>query len=192
MLWRKPSSSAPIKKAIHRPESLQALSLTEAFRLGSVARMARHPMTRVTLMTARAGLCAAVLFGSVSIASAACPGPAGFPQWLQGFKQQAIAQGISPGTVNSALNGVTYYPTAIAHDRRQGVFAQDFLTFAGRMVSSNRMQVGSSLLKDRAAIWRSRTGPRRLLGTRNGLRQGDGQTAEHPIARHLELRLPPS
>src|SRR5680860_1354601 len=109
--------------------------------------MARHLMTRVTLMTARAGLCAAVLFGSSASALAACPGPAGFGKWLQGFKQQAIAEGISPQTVNAALNGVTYYPTAIAHDRRQCVFAQDYLTFQGRMVSNNRMNVGKSLLR---------------------------------------------
>ncbi len=115
--------------------------------------MARHPLTRVTLMTARAGLCAAVLFGSAASALAACPGPAGFGKWLQGFKQQAIAEGISPQTVASALNGVTYFPTAIAHDRRQGVFAQDFLTFQGRMVSNNRLQVGKAMLRKYASVF---------------------------------------
>ncbi|ODR99601.1 lytic transglycosylase [Methyloceanibacter superfactus] len=104
-------------------------------------------------MTARAGLCAAVLFGSASSALAACPGPAGFGKWLQGFKQQAIAEGISPQTVASALNGVTYFPTAIAHDRRQGVFAQDFLTFQGRMVSNNRLQVGKAMLRKYASVF---------------------------------------
>ncbi len=116
--------------------------------------MARHLMTRVTLMTARAGLCAAVLFGSSASALAACPGPAGFGKWLQGFKQQAIAEGISPQTVAAALNGVTYYPTAIAHDRRQGVFAQDFLTFQGRMVSNNRLQVGKAMLRKYASVFK--------------------------------------
>ncbi|HUU66051.1 MAG TPA: lytic murein transglycosylase [Methyloceanibacter sp.] len=105
-------------------------------------------------MTARAGLCAAVLFGSASSALAACPGPAGFGKWLQGFKQQAIAEGISPQTVAAALNGVTYYPTAIAHDRRQGVFAQDFLTFQGRMVSNNRLQVGKAMLNKYASVFK--------------------------------------
>ncbi|HUU24823.1 MAG TPA: lytic murein transglycosylase [Methyloceanibacter sp.] len=105
-------------------------------------------MTRVILLTARAGLCAAVLFGSASsVLAQNCPGPAGFNKWLQGFKQQAVAEGISPQTVNAALNGVSYYPTAIAHDRRHGVFAQDYLTFMGRMVSNNRMNVGKSLLQ---------------------------------------------
>jgi len=116
--------------------------------------MAKHNMTRVTLTTARAGLCAAVLFGSVSSALAACPGAAGFNQWLQGFKQQAIAEGISARTVSAALDGVTYNPTSIAKDRAQGVFAQDFLTFQGRMVSNNRMQVGKSLLNKYGSVFK--------------------------------------
>jgi lytic murein transglycosylase len=117
--------------------------------------MARHPITRVTLMTACAGLCAAVLFGSAASALAACSSSAaGFGQWLEGFKQQAIAQGISPRTIHAALDGVSYYPTAIAHDRRQGVFAQDFLTFSGRMVSNNRMAVGKSLLNKYASVFK--------------------------------------
>jgi lytic murein transglycosylase len=106
-------------------------------------------------MTARAGLCAAVLFGSADSALAACSSSAaGFGQWLEGFKQQAIAQGISPRTIHAALDGVSYYPTAIAHDRRQGVFAQDFLTFSGRMVSNNRMAVGKSLLNKYASVFK--------------------------------------
>ena len=116
--------------------------------------MARHLITHVTLTTARAGLCAAVLFVSASSAFAACPGPAGFGKWLQGFKQQAIAQGISPRTVSAALNGVTYDRRTIAKDRAQGVFAQTFLQFSGRMVSNNRMQVGKAKLRKYAPIFR--------------------------------------
>jgi lytic murein transglycosylase len=113
--------------------------------------MARHT---ITLMTARAGLCAAVLFGSASGAYAACgKSAAGFDQWLQGFKQEAIAQGISPRTVSIALDGLTYDPATIAKDRGQGVFTQDFLQFSGRMVSGNRMQVGSALLKKYAPVF---------------------------------------
>ncbi len=106
-------------------------------------------------MTARAGFCAAVLFGSVSSASAQkCPGPAGFNKWLQTFKQQAIAEGISPQTVAAALNGVTYNPNTIKKDRAQGVFAQDFLTFSGRMISKNRMAVGKAQLRKYAPIFK--------------------------------------
>ncbi len=116
--------------------------------------MARHRMTPLIFMIARTSLFTALLFGSASSALAvSCPGPAGFGAWLQGFKQQAIAEGISPQTVSLALDGLTYDPKTIARDRAQGVFAQDFLTFSGRMVSSNRLQVGASLLKKYASVF---------------------------------------
>jgi len=113
--------------------------------------MAKHSLTRFISNAALAGLCAAVLLGSASSAFAQrCPGPAGFNKWLQGFKQQALAEGISRQTVAAALNGVTYDRKTIQRDRAQGVFAQDFLTFSGRMVSKNRLQVGRSKLRKHA------------------------------------------
>src|SRR6476660_10231036 len=83
-------------------------------------------------------------------AFAACQSPGAFGSWLQSFKKEAVAQGISPGVVSEALDGLTYDPATIAKDRGQGVFAQSFLQFAGRMVSGNRLSVGSSLLKKNA------------------------------------------
>ncbi|MDJ0513045.1 MAG: lytic murein transglycosylase [Methyloceanibacter sp.] len=117
--------------------------------------MATHPLTRVIRFSAFAGLCAAVLIGSASTASAQrCPGPAGFNKWLQGFKQEAIAEGVSARTVNAALNGVTYNPKVIARDRAQGVFAQDFLTFQRRMANKNRLAAGKARLKRYAPVFK--------------------------------------
>jgi lytic murein transglycosylase len=73
---------------------------------------------------------------------------------LQGLKKEAVAQGISPQTVSYALDGLSYDPATIAKDRGQGVFAQSFLQFSGRMVSSNRLQVGGALLKKYADTFR--------------------------------------
>ena len=86
-------------------------------------------------------------------AFAACQSPTAFGGWLQGFKKEAIAQGISPNVVSEALDGLTYDPSVIAKDRGQGVFAQSFLQFSGRMVSGNRLSVGASLLKKNAATF---------------------------------------
>ena len=55
--------------------------------------------------------------------------------------------------VSEALDGLTYDPATIAKDRSQGVFAQSFLQFSGRMVSGNRLSVGSSLLKKNASTF---------------------------------------
>ena len=114
--------------------------------------MTRLAAPSILRMTALAGFGAATLLAS-SHAFAACQPPAAFPKWLQGFKQQAVAQGISPQTVGAALNGVTYDPATIAKDRGQGVFAQSFLQFSGRMVSGNRLQTGSALLKKYAGTF---------------------------------------
>jgi lytic murein transglycosylase len=93
----------------------------------------------------------AATFLAVPDAFAACSNnPAQFGRWLQGFKQEAVAQDIAPQAVSYALDGLSYDPATIAKDRAQGVFAQSFLQFSGRMVSANRLQVGSALLKKHA------------------------------------------
>ncbi|MEX1059838.1 MAG: lytic murein transglycosylase, partial [Methyloceanibacter sp.] len=115
--------------------------------------MARHNVTQIVQLTARAGVCAAVLLGLAPHAFAACASPSEFGRWLQGFKQEAVAQGISSRTVAYALDGLTYDPATIAKDRGQGVFAQSFLQFSGRMVSANRLQVGAALLKKHSGVF---------------------------------------
>jgi lytic murein transglycosylase len=101
-----------------------------------------------------AGVGVAILIAAASPAfAAACAGPAGFGAWLQGFKKEAVAQGISPQVVSEALDGVSYDPAVIAKDRGQSVFAQTFLQFSDRMVNNNRLQVGSSLLKKNASVF---------------------------------------
>jgi lytic murein transglycosylase len=117
--------------------------------------MARHTMTAVTRSIARAGVFAAAVIGFASPAlSAACSDPSAFAGWLEGFKKQAVAQGIPPAVVASALDGLTYDPVTIAKDRGQSVFAQTFLQFSGRMVSANRLQTGTALLKKYADTFR--------------------------------------
>jgi lytic murein transglycosylase len=88
-----------------------------------------------------------------SNAFAACQSPAAFGSWLQSFKKEAVAQGISPGVISEALDGLTYDPSVIARDRGQSVFAQTFLQFSDRMVNNNRLGMGSALLKKNAATF---------------------------------------
>src|SRR5262245_27087032 len=109
--------------------------------------MARHPMTTIVQGSARAGALATALIGFApnAFAAACSNNPADFSRWLQTFKKEVVAQGISPNTVAFALDGVTFDPATIAKDRGQGVFAQSFLQFSGRMVSPNRLSTGSAL-----------------------------------------------
>jgi lytic murein transglycosylase len=116
--------------------------------------MARRKITRSGHAGVGACCVAFLLLSSSSALAAPCSNnPAQFGQWLEIFKKEAVAAGISPRTVNHALGGLTYDPTTIAKDRGQGVFAQTFFQFSGRMVSSNRLQVGGQLLKKYADVF---------------------------------------
>ncbi len=116
--------------------------------------MARHlPMTCIARITVGVLAAAAMPLAAPHALAACSNNPAQFGRWLQGFKQEAAGQGISARTVNYALDGLSYDPATIAKDRGQGVFAQSFLQFSGRMVSSNRLQVGAQLLKKYANVF---------------------------------------
>ncbi len=84
----------------------------------------------------------AIVAAAIGVASSAhaasCgSGGGGFSSWLEQFKRQAIAQGVSTGTVSSALGGVTYDPKVIRLDRSQRSFKLSFEQFYARRVSSS-------------------------------------------------------
>ena len=75
-----------------------------------------------------------------------------FADWLQEVKQEAAAKGISPAAIQN-LDGLTYDPKVIAMDRKQGVFAQTFLTFAGRMANNYRLTNGKKYMDEYAGLF---------------------------------------
>ncbi len=75
-----------------------------------------------------------------------------FDSWLAGFKQEAAEQGISQGTIASALSGIAFDPAIISRDRAQGVFQQSFERFSARMVSPDRLRKGANMLKRYGSI----------------------------------------
>jgi lytic murein transglycosylase len=110
-------------------------------------------MTRTAFFGAALGL---LLLGPVgpAVAAASCGnGAGGFPAWLESFKQEAAAQGISQRAIEQGLAGVTYDPSVISHDRGQHVFKQSFEQFSGRMVNAFRLKRGAALLKQYAAVF---------------------------------------
>ena len=64
------------------------------------------------------------LSGSPALATR-CEDPRGFQAWLESFKQEAMAQGISQGALDSALRGIDYDPNIISRDHRQGHFSAE-------------------------------------------------------------------
>ncbi len=87
------------------------------------------------------------VFMAEAASAASCKNRGSFGDWLENFKREAVAQGVSRSLVLRALDGITLDPKVIALDRRQSVFAQSFLKFAGRMVAKYRMQKGRQLIK---------------------------------------------
>ncbi|MDJ1157688.1 lytic murein transglycosylase [Chelatococcus sp. SYSU_G07232] len=99
-------------------------------------------------------LAAALVGASTSSAasSAASCRAESFDVWLDDFREEAAAQGISRRAISAALTGIAYDAEVVARDRAQGVFKQSFAQFAGRMISPYRVQKGASLLQRHAAV----------------------------------------
>ena len=113
------------------------------------------------LMTLRIAVAtgAAIILGAISTSPAAaaparaCQNTGTFERWLDGFKQEAAAAGISRNAISAALDGVTFDPAVVRRDRGQGVFTQSFLQFSDRMTNINRYQNGLRQLKNHAALF---------------------------------------
>jgi lytic murein transglycosylase len=89
---------------------------------------------------------------SVTAADAAAPcGVGSFQTWLDDFKQEAAAKGISQATITSGLSGVTLDQSVLSRDRSQKVFNQSFEEFSGRMVPP-RLTRGSNMLKQYGSV----------------------------------------
>jgi lytic murein transglycosylase len=76
-----------------------------------------------------------------------CRNTGSFEAWLQGFRKEALASGISPATVSQVLDGMTLDNSVISRDRKQGFFAQSFLAFSDKLVPQSRIQNGQARLK---------------------------------------------
>ncbi|HEY8065290.1 MAG TPA: lytic murein transglycosylase [Methylosinus sp.] len=78
----------------------------------------------------------------------------GFESWLDGFRREAAAAGVSKPAIDSALGDVFYDRSVISHDRGQKVFRQTFEQFSARMANSFRVSKGRSLLQKHAALFK--------------------------------------
>jgi lytic murein transglycosylase len=129
-------------------------------------KVAVHTRAWATYMRQRSGwkwLLAALSWACASPLSAAassvatsgnanCQNTGSFERWLDGFRQEAAANGISRATISEALDGLTFDPSIIARDRRQTFFAQSFLAFSDKLISANRLQSGAKRLAQHREI----------------------------------------
>ena len=97
-------------------------------------------------------LAGALLSAAVSQGEAATCQTQTFERWLDGVRQEAAAQGVSPGAL-SALNGISFDPAVVRRDHGQGVFQQSFLQFSDRMAAAYRIQGGMAMIKRHADLF---------------------------------------
>src|ERR1700676_2125247 len=93
----------------------------------------------------------AVLALPAGSALAATCGTGNFQAWLDEFKTEAAAKGISQAAIASGLNGVTLDQAVLSRDRSQKVFSQSFEEFSGRMVPP-RLTRGANMLKQYGSV----------------------------------------
>ncbi len=74
-----------------------------------------------------------------------------FPAWLDAFRRDAAAQGISEATLRRSLDGLQPVQGVIDLDRRQPEFVQSFWRYMKR-VSDNRVAEGQQRLRDNNQI----------------------------------------
>jgi lytic murein transglycosylase len=101
-------------------------------------------------------LCRVVAVGAVlttpaASALAANCGAGSFESWIDDFKTEAAAKGISKSAIVAGLSGVTLDRSVISRDQSQRVFSQSFEEFSGRMVPS-RLTRGANMLKQYGSV----------------------------------------
>ena len=96
-------------------------------------------------------VCAAV--GGGRAEAAPCRNTADFGRWMQGFRQEAAAKGVTARTISAALDGLTLDESVIARDRRQGFFTQSFLDFQAKLATNNRLRSGLNQIARHRALF---------------------------------------
>jgi lytic murein transglycosylase len=93
---------------------------------------------------------AVVMMPGVPALAASC-GTGNFQAWLDDFKNDAAAKGVSQSAIAAGLNGVTLDQAVLSRDRSQRVFNQSFEEFSGRMVPP-RLGRGANMMKQYGSV----------------------------------------
>lgn len=82
-----------------------------------------------------------------------CRNTGRFSTWLRDFKKEAAAKGISQRTIQTVLSGMSLNPKIIARDRRQGFFAQSFVSFQKKLATNHRVVTSRRKIKKNRALF---------------------------------------
>ena len=107
---------------------------------------------RRTALKLAAVLLVALVAGP-AMAAPRCRNTGNFERWLEDFKKEALAQGISPQILAEAAPDLTFDPAIIRRDQGQAVFNLTFLQFSDKLIAGYRMQNGHEAMKKNARIF---------------------------------------
>ncbi len=105
------------------------------------------------LSAALAGWALFIGAGSAGAQITSCRNTGSFDAWLQKFKQEAEAQGVSRAAIAQASPYLVYDQRIINIDRGQKFFAQDFLQFSDKMLAGGRIANGQKQITKHAAVF---------------------------------------
>lgn len=94
------------------------------------------------------GLQTASASAGVTTAPAVAVRDPGFDHWLQGFRNRALAQGITPATFDRAFRNATLMPEIIRKDRNQAEFTKGLGDYMSSAVSDTRVSNGRQKFAD--------------------------------------------
>ena len=98
-----------------------------------------------------AGFAAAAAL-AMSFAGTASAQSQPFAQWLAELRQEALAKGIGPTTLETAFQNVAPIPRVIELDRKQPEFSLTFQQYMDRVVPDARVEKGRRLLAENRAL----------------------------------------
>src|SRR3990167_9466276 len=99
-----------------------------------------------------AALASAVL-AAPATAAPRCQNTGSFDVWVEQFKKDAVAQGISPRVVAAAAPELVFDQAVINRGQGQAVFQRTFLDFANRLIGGPRIPNGHAKMKEHAATF---------------------------------------
>ena len=108
-------------------------------------------MRKTALMVAATVLGAAL--AGPAMAAPACQNTGNYATWLETFKKDAAAQGISAKVIAAAAPSMTFDEAIIKRDHGQAVFQQTFLQFSDRMIGGPRIPNGLVKIKQHAKLF---------------------------------------
>src|SRR5665213_3243670 len=107
---------------------------------------------RKPLITLAAGLFFGAIAGQAS-AAPACRNSGSFDAWVEQFKRDAIAQGISARVVADVSPELRFDESVIRRDHGQAVFNRTFVDFAKRLLGGGRIPNGVNAIKKHQALF---------------------------------------